>query len=108
MLFRSLVLATDVEECVGSDQRVVNFCKNADVLIHDAQYTDEQYSKFAGYGHSSISMACDVARQAEVKKLLLFHHNPGNSDDLLREMETSAKELFRDSELATEKWEWKS
>lgn len=102
-----LVFATDVEECVGGDQRVINFSKGADVLIHDAQYTEEQYRQFAGYGHSSFAMACDTAKQAEVKKLLLFHHNPGSTDEMLRELEAKAQKLFAASELATEKWEWK-
>lgn len=101
-----LVFATDVEEYVGGDQRLISFSKDADVLIHDAQYTPEQYSKFSGYGHSSYTMACDAAKQANVKKLLLYHHDPNNSDEMLRGMEKEAKKLFPASELATEKWEW--
>ncbi len=104
---KKMVFATDVEGYVGGDQRLINFSKDADVLIHDAQYTDEQYKKFAGYGHSSFAIACDTARQANVKKLLLFHHDPNNSDDMLREIEADAKKIFPNSELATEKWEWK-
>lgn len=103
---KKLVFATDVECYVGGDQRLINFSKDADVLIHDAQYSEEQYAKFCGYGHSSISMACDTARQANVKKLLLFHHDPNNSDDVLRGMEKEARSLFAESELATENWEW--
>lgn len=102
-----LVFATDVEEYHGCDQRLINFSKNADVLIHDAQYTEEQYKQFSGYGHSSINLACEAARQAEAKKLMLFHHDPNNSDAQLREMEATAKSLFPNAELATEKWEWK-
>jgi len=104
---KKLVFATDVEQCAGGDQRVIAFSNNADVLIHDAQYTEEQYSKFAGYGHSSIAMACDAAKQAEVKRLILFHHDPNNTDEQLKEMEATAKGFFPNSELGTEKWEWK-
>ncbi len=103
---KKLVLATDVEEYIGSDQRLVGFSKGADVLIHDAQYTPEQYKKFSGYGHSTYTSACDAARQAEVKKLLLFHHSPTSSDEDLWELEKMAKKEFAASELATEKWEW--
>jgi len=103
---KKLVFATDVEEYVGSDQRLINFSREADVLIHDAQYTPEQYTKFSGYGHSSYVMACDAARKANVKKLLLYHHDPNNSDEMLRGMEKEAKKLFAASELATEQWEW--
>lgn len=103
---KKLVFATDVEEYVGGDQRLINFSREADVLIHDAQYTPEQYAKFSGYGHSSYAMACDAAKQANVKKLLLYHHDPNNSDEMLRGMEDEAKKLFEASELATEHWEW--
>ncbi len=104
---KKLVFATDVEEYVGGDQRLINFSKDADVLIHDAQYTADQYKQFAGYGHSSTNMACDAAKQANVKKLILFHHDPNNPDEMLYEMEKTAQGMFPDSELATEKWEWK-
>jgi len=103
---KKIFFATDVEECVGGDQRLIAFSKNADVLIHDAQYTVEQYKKFSGFGHSSYAMACDTAKQAEVKKLLLYHHDPVNSDEELRKIEKEAKKLFPASELATESWEW--
>jgi len=104
---RKIVFATDVEEYEGCDQRLVNFSKNADVLIHDAQYTEEQYKTFSGYGHSTVGMACRAAKQAKVKKLLLFHHDPNNSDEDLKAIEKQAKKIFPKSELATEKWEWK-
>ena len=104
---KKVVLATDVEQYVGGDQRLINFAKDADVLIHDAQYTEDQYRQFSGYGHSSIKMACDAAKQANAKKLLLFHHDPNNNDELLYEMEKQAKSIFPQSELATENWEWK-
>ncbi|MGD9486964.1 MAG: MBL fold metallo-hydrolase [Calditrichaceae bacterium] len=103
---KALVYATDVEEYSGGDQRLITFSKDADFLIHDAQYTEEQYKSFNGYGHSSFVMACDAAKQANVKKLLLFHHDPNNDDDVLYEIEKDARKLFTNSELATEKWEW--
>jgi len=104
---KKIVFATDVEAYVGGDQRLINFSKNADILIHDAQYSVEQYKNFSGYGHSSIAMACDTAKQAKVKKLLLYHHDPNNTDEMLEEMEAEAKKLFKKSELASEKWELK-
>jgi len=104
---KKLVFATDVEEYVGGDQRLIAFSKEADILIHDSQYSEEQYPKFAGYGHSSVAMACEAAKQAKVKKLLLFHHDPNNDDAALIEIEKRAKEIFPASELATERWEWK-
>ncbi len=81
---KKFVYATDVEQYIGGDQRLVKFADGADVLLHDAQYTEEQYKMFAGYGHSTYVAACDAAKQAKVKKLLLFHHNPGHTDSDLK------------------------
>ncbi len=103
----SLVLATDVEQSSGSDQRLMKFSEGCDVLIHDSQYTLEQYLKFQGYGHSNYQMACEAALKAKAKKLLLFHHDPTNNDEALEEIEKGAKEIFSGAELAREGWEWK-
>jgi ribonuclease BN (tRNA processing enzyme) len=103
----SLVFATDVEQYVGSDSRLMNFAEGCDVLIHDAQYDLEQYLKFQGYGHSNYDMACQIALKAKVKKLLLFHHDPNNDDKTLQNIEKEAKEIFPGAEMAVEGWEWK-
>lgn len=53
---------------------------NADLLIHDAQFSDEEYAKCIGWGHSAISQAINFAELANVKKLLFFHHDPNHTD----------------------------
>jgi ribonuclease BN (tRNA processing enzyme) len=103
----NLVFATDIEAFDGGDARLTKFAHKADFLIHDAQYTPEQYKLYCGYGHSSYEMACRAGMQAEVKKLLLFHHDPNSTDEQLRDIEILAKKIFGNSELATEQWEWK-
>ncbi len=102
---KKIVFATDIEGYQGGDHRLIQFAQNADLLIHDAQYTEEQYHQFCGYGHSSFAMACDAANQAEVQKLLLFHHDPNNDDKALFEIEKKAKKLFPNTELAKEGWQ---
>lgn len=52
----------------------------ADVLFHDAQYTDAEYPAHVGWGHSAMTHAIAFARQAEVGRLVLFHHDPWRSD----------------------------
>jgi phosphoribosyl 1,2-cyclic phosphodiesterase len=52
----------------------------ADLLIHDAQYTDEEYADRVGWGHSTVSHALDFAAAARVRRLLPFHHDPSHSD----------------------------
>lgn len=58
---------------------------NADLLLHDSQYTDEEYAGRPGWGHSSITHAAAFARAAHVRQLAMFHHDPMRSD---RELET--------------------
>jgi phosphoribosyl 1,2-cyclic phosphodiesterase len=55
----------------------------SDLLIHDSQYTSEEYSEKIGWGHSSIEQAIRFAEIAEAKKLLLFHHDPNHTDSQL-------------------------
>jgi phosphoribosyl 1,2-cyclic phosphodiesterase len=104
---RSIVFATDVEQFSGTDQRLLKFAEGSDILIHDAQYDMEQYLNSQGYGHSNYEMACQLALKAKVKKLLLFHHDPNNDDDKLKDIEKEAKEIFSGAEMAKEGWEWK-
>ena len=80
---KSVVYATDTEGYIGTDRRLVNFSRDADVLIHDAQYREEHYfgslngfPATQGYGHSTATMAGEVAASAETGQLILFHHDP--------------------------------
>jgi phosphoribosyl 1,2-cyclic phosphodiesterase len=54
-----------------------------DLLIHDAQYSDEEYADHVGWGHSSFEQAFTFAALARVKQLVLFHHDPAHSDEML-------------------------
>lgn len=101
--------ATDTEGYVGSDKRLVAFAKDTDVLIHDAQYSDEHYwgaragfPSTQGYGHSTVSMACEVAASARVRELVLFHHDPAYTDAMVAEMENVAKDKFGNAQAASE------
>ena len=106
---KSVVYATDTEGYVGTDKRLVKFAKDADLLIHDAQYLDEHYGgqlegfpATQGFGHSTVTMACEVAASARVGQLVLFHHDPSYSDDVIAGMENTAKTLFAESTSAYE------
>jgi phosphoribosyl 1,2-cyclic phosphodiesterase len=106
---KSVVYATDTEGYVGTDKRLVKFAKDADVLIHDAQYLDEHYwgqlegfPATQGFGHSTVTMASEVAASARTGQLVLFHHDPAYTDDMLAGMERTAKSLFADSVTAYE------
>jgi len=55
----------------------------ASLLIHDCQYTDEEYPSYIGWGHTPMSDALAFARRTSAERLLLFHHDPLHSDDFL-------------------------
>jgi phosphoribosyl 1,2-cyclic phosphodiesterase len=98
----SLVICTDIEHLDGIDPNIVNLARNADLLIHDGQYTDEEYQNFKGWGHSSFQQAAEVARLANVKRLIITHHDPDHNDDFLDEMEKSCQKIFPNSLFAKE------
>lgn len=57
--------------------------RDADLLIHDSQYTEDEYSQRVGWGHSTLRHALDFAAQMSVRRLVTFHHDPEHTDDLL-------------------------
>lgn len=69
-----------VHEGGRSFQEYVDFCRDADLLIHDAQYTDEEYKRKVGWGHSTFRAAGHLAVRAGVHRLGLFHHDPDRTD----------------------------
>ncbi len=103
---KSVVYATDTEGYVGADTRLIEFARGANLLIHDAQYTPEEYlnSGFPkqGFGHSTYEMAARVAKEAGVGQLVLFHHEPSHDDDQIAGMEARTRQLFPAAEAGTE------
>lgn len=103
---RSFVLATDVESYVGQYQRLVRFARGADLLAHDAQYTDALYLDASvprqGWGHSTWRMAVETANAAEVKQLALYHHEPEHDDAMLAEIEKCARQVRPNTFMARE------
>ncbi|HPH95925.1 MAG TPA: MBL fold metallo-hydrolase [Anaerolineaceae bacterium] len=104
---KSMVYATDTEGYHNGDQRTIAFAKGADILIHDAQYTEEHYvgkmgGIVQGYGHSTVNMACDVAHYAQVGQLVLFHHAPEYTDEQMDQVQAFARKLFPQSMAAYE------
>ena len=90
---RSLVFATDHEHGIEAvDRALVAFCRGAEYLIYDATYMEAEYEALRkGWGHSTWYAAVNVARSAEVKTLILFHHHPEHTDTQLDEMERVAR-----------------
>ena len=106
---KSVVYATDTEGYVGTDRRLAQFAKDANVLIHDAQYLEQHYRgqmtgfpATQGYGHSTVAMACEVAAASGAGQLILFHHDPAYSDAMVTGMEAFAKTQFNKTRAAYE------
>ncbi len=103
---KSLVYATDIEQKEGGYPEIIEFARGADLLIHDAQYLKQEYYSDSkpkkGWGHSTIEMAAEVARRAEVKRLMLFHHEPTHDDKTMRRISRHVKRLFPATVVARE------
>ena len=93
---KTLVYATDKESYTGGDKKLAKFAKGCDLLIHDAQYTTEDYMDMfvpkQGYGHSTFDMAVDAKNQCEAKKLVFFHFDPDYDDEKLNRIKEQYKE----------------
>jgi ribonuclease BN (tRNA processing enzyme) len=64
----------------------VRFVADADLLIADGQYTDEEYPAKQGWGHARAKTVVDLAVEARVKQCAIFHHDPMHSDELIEHM----------------------
>jgi phosphoribosyl 1,2-cyclic phosphodiesterase len=91
---RVLVYIPDHEPALGVDLSRLEaswisgygLARNADVLVHDAQYTDDEYPNRVGWGHSSLSQVLTFAERARAQQLVLFHHDPAHDDTMLDEL----------------------
>jgi phosphoribosyl 1,2-cyclic phosphodiesterase len=68
-----------------------DLARDADLLIHDCQYTDEEYPQHVGWGHSGVGDTLTFADRVEARKLLLFHHDPLHTDETLAALENDAR-----------------
>jgi ribonuclease BN (tRNA processing enzyme) len=94
---RKVVYASDVElnkifrpdepteELEQLGRQYIEFIKDAEILIADGQYTQDEYPKVVGWGHTTIPLIVEVAYAAGVKQLALFHHDPQRSDKMIDE-----------------------
>ena len=99
---KSLVVCTDIEHGNSVLPDIVEFCKDADLLVHDAQYTNEELQTHRGWGHSSFDQAIEVAERAGVKKLVITHHDPEHNDAFLAKIERECQKRYLNCVLARE------
>ena len=99
----TVVYATDLESGDPRLDTVLrDYAQNADILIHDAQYTPDEYENHRGWGHSTWSQAVCAAKDARVKQLVLFHHDPTHKDALISQIVEDARRHVENTEAARE------
>jgi len=99
---RTLAFIPDNELGLDADAGL-ELAAGADVLMHDAQFTEEQYPTKVGWGHSSLPQFAAFVQHAEPGRALMFHHDPAHDDETLEAMRDVATEhAGREIELAAE------
>ena len=92
---RSVAYVSDHQQPgVGStsvDPAVVDLCRDVDVLIHDAQFDEQEFAERSDWGHCTIEYAVEVAAQAGCSTLVLFHHDPSHHDGRIDELLDDAR-----------------
>lgn len=103
----TVVYATDTEHYPDHlDENLLHLARNADMLIYDACFTDEEYynekAPRVGWGHSTWQAGLTLAKAANVKQPVMFHHDPNHDDNFLDQVEAQVKAVFANSLLAKE------
>jgi phosphoribosyl 1,2-cyclic phosphodiesterase len=100
---RSLCYITDCEHKAGTlDRGIIDLVKGADAMVYDSTYTDEEYGKFVGWGHSTWQEGARLCEAAGVKKLIIFHHDPGHDDVFMDQVAKASARAHPGSMVATE------
>ena len=92
---KMIAICTDLEHGETINEDIVEFAKDADLLIHEAQYTNEELKNYRGWGHSSYEQAIEVAERANVKYLMMTHHDPDHDDEFLSKAERNCLDRFK-------------
>jgi CheY-like chemotaxis protein len=82
-------------EIVAVHRKLIDFLTGVDVLIHEAQYTSEEYVKKVGWGHTSLSNACALVRLTTPEKWIVIHHDPLHDDDFLEDKLNLTQQILR-------------
>jgi phosphoribosyl 1,2-cyclic phosphodiesterase len=101
----TIVYASDHEHGdAAADITLRDYARDADILIYDAQYTPEEYEHRRGWGHSTWREAVKLAKEAGVRQLILFHHDPSRTDRQVEAIVREAQREFPNTIAAREGW----
>ena len=91
---KSICYITDTEHKEeGQDPNIVELVRDADLMIYDCSYTDEEYPRFRGWGHSTWQEGVRISDAASVKRLVIFHHDPSHDDDFMDRVAEEAERV---------------
>lgn len=90
---KSIVYITDFEHSPKASAVLEEFLKGANIMLYDAQFTDDEYLKCKGWGHSTWREGLELARRANVKRLVLIHHDPKRTDTQIQEIQLEIDNL---------------
>ena len=81
---RSICYVSDTEHVPGSlDRNILGLIAGADLVIYDCMYTDDEYRRYVGWGHSTWQEGIRLCKEARAKRMVVFHHDPDHDDDIL-------------------------
>jgi phosphoribosyl 1,2-cyclic phosphodiesterase len=85
---------TEHEPTKGPSKTILNAIKDADLIVYDTSFTDEEYVHFQGWGHSTWQEGVRLCLDAGVKRMALYHHDPSHTDTVMDAIELKAQSLF--------------
>ena len=92
---KSLCYVTDTEHVIGQpDQTILGLIEGADLVIYDCTYTDKEFPKRLGWGHSTWEEGVRLCKAANVKALAIFHHDPDHEDLFMERVEAAARAMW--------------
>ena len=94
--------AAQVEGLLDAPAALVDFLKGVDLLVGEAQYTNEEYRSKIGWGHSSLSNVCLMAKLAEIKRWIVVHHDPMHDDEFLHRKLNLTRRILKEMDYAIE------
>jgi phosphoribosyl 1,2-cyclic phosphodiesterase len=100
---RSFCYVTDTEHVPGNlDRNVLALISHADLVVYDCMYTDDEYRRYVGWGHSTWQEGLRLCKQAGAKRMVVFHHDPDHDDEMLDGIAREVQHILPGSVVAHE------
>jgi phosphoribosyl 1,2-cyclic phosphodiesterase len=100
---KALCYVTDTEHVPGKpDKKVTDLIKGADLVVYDSTYTDDEFPKKVGWGHSTWQEGVRLCKASGVKRLAIFHHDPDHTDEYMDRVDDDARHSWDKAFVARE------